>query len=315
MHSLEPEIRQLRAEGQLEDDTAARAIALERGTVFSVFAELRLLMYAGVSLVTGGVGLLLARNLERIGPLAIVLGLAAAAGLCAVPALRARMRGEPLSTAADYLLLLAVLLLSADLGYAEHEFSLLGPLWSRHLLILAVAHAIVAYAFRSSLVLGASLSALVGWFGLADTVARVPFIDLPSSRIAGRALVCAAVIAAWRLAEAFRDRESEFLAVFDHFAINLAFWGALAWCNVDAWSLAGLLLVVVLAGVAITLALRTGREAFLVYGVVYAAFGVCLTVVPHLGGDRTSAGFVLLVVCAAAAALWTLRQQLRERRP
>ncbi len=315
MHSLEPEIRQLHAEGLLDDETASRAAALDRGDVFSVFAEVRLLLYAGVSLVTGGVGMLLARNLDRIGPLAIVLGITAAALLCAVPAIRARLRGDTPSTAADYLLLLAVLLVSADLGYAEHEFALLGPLWSRHLLILAVFHAVVAYALRSSLVLGASLSALVGWFGVANAVGRMPFIDLPSSALAGRALLCAAIIGAWRMADRFRDHESRFTPVFDHFAINVAFWGALAWCNVNSWSVAGLLLVAVLAGLAITLALRTGREAFLVYGVVYAAFGLCLVVVPQMSGDRSTAGFILLVVCGAAAALWTLRQQLRERKP
>ena len=47
---------------------------------------------------------------------------------------------------------LAALLASAALAYAERQFTLLGSLWSWHLLLLAVVHAAIAYAFASPLV-------------------------------------------------------------------------------------------------------------------------------------------------------------------
>ncbi|MGB7739117.1 MAG: hypothetical protein WBM03_08375, partial [Steroidobacteraceae bacterium] len=90
MHTLEPELRTLHAEGVIDDATASRALARDRGDVFSLHQELRATMYAGVLLVMAGLGLVLARNLERIGPLAIVLALALAAAACGVPAVRAR---------------------------------------------------------------------------------------------------------------------------------------------------------------------------------------------------------------------------------
>ena len=92
MHTLEPELRALHAEGTIDDATASRALALDRGEVFSLNPELRATMYAGVLLVMSGVGIILARNLDRIGPLAIVLAIALVAVAFGVPAVRASSR-------------------------------------------------------------------------------------------------------------------------------------------------------------------------------------------------------------------------------
>lgn len=312
MHTLEPEIRNLHAEGALDATTASRAIALDRGDVFSLHAELRLVMYAGVSLVTGGVGMILAHNLDRIGPLAIVLALLLAAIACGVPATRSRLAGRPLSTTGEYLLLLGALLASADLAYAEHAFTLLGPFWTWHLLLLAVFHAVVAYTFGSTLVLAAALTALAGWFGIGVGFNTTVFDRLSTPELGSRALLCAAVIVAWRFADRHRNPETRFTGAFDHFTANVAFCGALAWCHPMPWLLAGLPLVAIMAGAAIRHGLRTGREMFVVYGIVYATIGICIAAVPRIGDGTATAAFVLLVVCAAAAALWQLRQRIRE---
>jgi hypothetical protein len=312
VHSLEPEIRELRQEGLVDDATASRVAALERGDVFSVHAELRVALYAGVTMVTGGVGMILARNLDRIGPLAITLAIALAAAACVIPALRAIRAGNQPSTAADYLLLLGALLASADLAYAERQFGLLGPLWPWHLLLLAGLHAALAYAFRSSLVLGASLAALAGWFGVGGGFGEISWAGTSAEELGTRALACAATIFLWRFADRQRDPDSPFSTVFDHFGANLAFWGALAWCHPMPWLLLGLPVLGVLATAAVRHALATGHELFLVYGVVYAALGICIAVASRLDDEQAAAGFSLLVVCVAAATLWHLRQRIRE---
>jgi hypothetical protein len=103
--------------------------------------------------------------------------------------------------------------------------------------------------------------------------------------------------------------------VFIHFAANLAFWGAIAWCLEWPWLAAGLPLVAAFGYASVRRGLAAGREVFLVYGVVYVAIGVCAAALPRLHGVTISLGFVLVVVCLAAAALWTLRRQLREAAP
>jgi len=315
MHTLEPELRALHAEGVIDDATASSALALDRGDMFSLHQELRATMYAGVLLVMTGVGILLARNLDRIGPLAIVLAIAVAAAACAVPAIRAKRAGRALSVAGNYLLLLAVLLGSAGLAYAEHQFTLLGPLWSWHLLLLAVVHAVVAYRFASPLVLAASLTSLVGWFGVGVTPGDVLQFSYSTPMLGARALACAAVIAAWHYADHRARPDTSFSGVFEHFVANLAFWGTLSWCLEWPWLAAGLPLLAVLAYASVRRGLDTGREAFLVYGIVYAVIGICAVVVPRLHGMTASFGFVLIVVCTATAMLWQLRRRLREPGP
>jgi hypothetical protein len=315
MHTLEPELRALHAEGLIDDATAARALARDRGRVFSIHAELRVTLYAGVLLVMAGTGVILARNLDRIGPIGIVLAIALVAAACTVPALRSRQAGRPLTVAADYLLLLAALLLSADLAYAERQFALLGPWWSWHLLLLALTHAAIAYAFGSPLVLAASLTALAGWFGVGGAPGDVVFFANSTPSLGARALACALVIAAWRYADQRARPESRFSDVFDHFAANLAFWAAIAWCLEWPWLAAGLPLLAALSYASVRRGLDTGREVFLVYGTVYAAIGTCAAALPHLHGSTPSLGFVLIVVCVAAAALWRLRRGLREANP
>ena len=315
VHTLEPELRTLHAEGTIDDATASGALARDRREVYSLHHELRATLYAGVLLVMAGVGIILARNLERIGPLTVVLAIALAAAACAVPAMRAKAAGRPLTVAGDYLLLLAALLISADLAYAERQFTLLGPLWSWHLLLLAVVHAAIAYAFASPLVLAASLTAVAGWFGIGGTFGGSLLFSGSTPQLGARALLCAAVIAAWRYADRRARPDTRFSDVFDHFAANLAFWGAIAWCLEWPWLAAGLPLLAVLAWASVRRGLDTGRESFLVYGIVYAAIGLCAAAVPRLHGITASLGFVLIVVCAAAAALWQLRRRLREPSP
>ncbi len=312
MHTLTPELRALHAAGLIDDATAARALARDRREPFSLHFELRATLYAGVLLVMTGVGIILARNLDRIGPLAIVLAIALAGVACAVPAVRARIAGRPVSVAGEYLLLLAALLWSADLAYAERQFVLLGPLWSWHLLLLAAAHAVIAYTFASSLVLAASLAALASWFGVGGTPADVLHWSYSSPEFGGRALACAMVIAGWRYADRRARPDTTFSDVFDHFAANLAFWGAIAWCIEWPWLAAGLPLLLALSLASVRRGLDTGRESWLVYGVVYAAIGLCVAVVPQIRGVTASMGFVLIVVSVAAAALWQARRRLRE---
>ena len=313
MHTLEPELRTLHAEGAIDDATAARALARDGGRVFSLHAELRAALYAGVLLVMSGVGIILARNIERIGPLGIVLALALAAAACALPAVRAKRAARALTTASEYLLLLAALLVSADLGYAERQFALLGPQWSWHLLLLALVHAAIAYAFASPLVLAASLTALAGWFGVSGLPGEV--LQQSAPELGARALACAALIGAWRHADRRARPDSRFGDVFDHFAVNLASWGAIAWCAEWPWLAAGLPVLAALTYASVRHGLRTGREVFLVYGTVYAAIGICVAALPHIRGTTPSLASVLIVVCVAASALWWLRRRLRETNP
>ncbi|HEY4589904.1 MAG TPA: DUF2157 domain-containing protein [Thermoanaerobaculia bacterium] len=158
--------------GVLPPDEAPRLLRVARGELLSVHWELRALLYVGVLLITGGVGLLVKENLDRIGPVAIAagIGLAAAAALGWVvrvaPPFSWREVPSP-NLAFDYILLLGVLLAAADLAYVEVKFTPLGPHWSWHLLIVAVFAALAAFRFDSRVVFSLALSTFAAWRGVS----------------------------------------------------------------------------------------------------------------------------------------------------
>jgi len=313
MHSLEPELNELRAAGRIDEASAAHAIAAERGAQFSIHGELRIASYAAVALVSIGVGLVVKENYAHIGPLAILGAILAAAGLCYATAVRARRSGAERGVVGDYLLLLGGLLLSAGLGFGEAQFHWLGDQWAYHLLLLAAIHGLTAYYFDSPLLLSLALAAFAGWFGVEPRLGSpLGQADL-APRFGWRALECAALLSAARWTVHRLRPRPDFRAVFDHFALNLAFSGALSWCAADDYRWPALALLAVLAAIAIRHGMRTGSELMLVYGTAWPAIGLCVLVVSQSGSGLLTAWCLLGILVGASIALWQLHSAMRRR--
>ena len=141
-----------------------------RGDLVSVRMEIRGVLYIGVLLAVSGLGMFLKENHDRLGPAAIAGVVAAAALGCLIYVVR---RAPPFSweatesphVAVDYLLLLAMLLIAADLGYLESQFRWLGPNWTYHLLAVSVLYFAAAYRFDSRSVLTLALTSFAAWRG------------------------------------------------------------------------------------------------------------------------------------------------------
>ncbi len=308
MNSLESECLAFNAAQVIDDATAARAAALERGTLFSVFEELRFALYAAVVAITTGIGLLVKDNLDRIGPSSLIAALALASVCCYATALRARWQVKPRSIGGDYLLLLGALIVSADLGYAESQYHWLGTEWQWYLLILAAFHAITAYAFDSRLVLCASLASLAAWFGIEGRIATPLSLDVSTVKLGTNAIICAASILVWRAANRRLGGAESFEYVFENFAANVGFWGALALCLTPGARLAGLGILIALAGASITKARRSGQEIFAAYGTAYTAFTLCWLESQVIEYGLAALLLELATVIAGALLLWNLHR-------
>jgi len=312
VNSLEPEYRELNAAGLLDSAAASRAIALERGTLFSVFDELRVALYVAVAAITGGVGILIKENLDRIGPLTLMLGLALVAAVCYGVAIRTRLQHQTRSLGGDYLLLLGALMLSADLGYAESQFHWLGSYWSWYLPILATFHAIAAYALNSRLVLSVSLTALAAWFGVEGHPQTLFDPDSASADAGIQALICTCVLMIWRTFHVRFPRAPDFEEVLEHFAANIGFWGGLVLLFTPHLRLVGLAAIAVLAALSIARGMVSRKEAFVVYAVGYSALGLGIIEGQIMEATPLLLMFELCTLILAAIVLWMLHQRLRE---
>jgi hypothetical protein len=298
--SLEPELAQLPDTGVL--------IARERREAVSIYPELRVLTWAGVMLISTGVGVHITKHLDDIGPLAIaaVIGLAAAA--CYAWAYWKRSRTAALVD--DYVLLLAALLASADIGYIEHHYHLLGDSWPRHFLLLALLHAVTAYFFQSRLVLSLSVASLAAWLGIERRSVDT-FFDSPAST-ASRAFTCAAIVVAWRLIDRKLRPATTFSSLFDHAAANLAFWGSLILAFKGDTRLLGCAITIVLAAAAMLYAKRTREGTFVIYAWVYGTIAIDIAVCNAIHDEIFITFYLLVSTIAAIVGLFLSHARLRR---
>jgi hypothetical protein len=314
MHSLESECLELRAVGLIDEPAGVHAAALERGAVFSVFEELRFVLYAAVAAVVGGLGLVIKENLDRIGPLTLMAVLALAAAGCYATALRTRMMGRARTIGGDYLLLLGALIVSADLGYAESQFHWLGSEWQWYLIILAVFHGACAYALDSRLVLSLSLASVMAWFGIEGRMTTLFETSGSAGNVGTHGLICAGTILAWRAAQGRFGGSAQFADLLENFAANIGFWGAMSWCLTPGLRLYGFATLCVLAAACTLKALRSGEVIFLVYGITYTALTLCCMEAQIIKDSLFAAMLALATVVAGALLLWNLNQRVRAVR-
>lgn len=317
MHDLAAELQTL-APPEPAKATAAQALAIERREILSVRPELLVALYAAVATLVAGAGLLIRANLDRIGPVALLAGILAAAAICYAVAGRARHASRERTLVEDYVLLLGALLFSTAVGYAEIQFKLFGAGWSRHLLLLAAWHLGTAYLFRSRLVLAVALTAFAAWIGVEARLGSL--IDPLYPRIGGtgsRALLCALVFwlgsrAHWRHG---RETADGFREVYRHFAANFGFLGALALGGDEQTRWIGALVLLALAAVVGTAGVIERRQSFLLYAVGYTTIGLVWLEALVIRDYLLQSWVGFLTVVGAVLLLLRLRAKLQESAP
>ncbi|MEO7416357.1 MAG: DUF2157 domain-containing protein, partial [Thermoanaerobaculia bacterium] len=259
--------------GALPPEGAPRLLRVARGELVSVHGELRALLYLGVLLVMGGVGLLVKENLDRIGPLAIAvgLGLAAAAALVWVarvaPPFSWREVPSP-NLGFDYILLLGVLLAAADLAYIEVKFTPLGANWTWHLLIVAALTALAAFRFDSRVVFSLALSTFAAWRGVSAARFGADLWWQTENAVRWNAIGCGLLFVVLGFLLKRTDRKAHFepLAVTLGWLLILGGLGSGMWESAF-WAGWGIVLLLVSGGLAAG-AYRARRFPLFAFGVV-----------------------------------------------
>ena len=310
MFSLEPEIAQFRDQGVLDDAAAVRLIAAERREVVNVWPELRFLTWAGVMLIAAGVSVLVARHLQDLGPVIIATSIAIGAAACYAWSEWKRTRNASLVD--DFVLLLGSLLLSADAGYIESQWHVLGSAWPRYLLILAIVHALVAYRFQSRLVLSLSLSALAGYLGVERR--DVLWFGGDSTDQAIRGFVASAMILAWRQIDVWRRGSNTFTRVFEHFAANLSFYASIVLMTRDQTRLTGCVIALILAAASAMYGVSTRQEMFVIYAWIVGTIAIDVFIAEVVRDGTLIAFCIIISSIAVIVALFVTHARFKEVR-
>ncbi len=311
-------IPKLAESGVLPPREAPRLLRAARGELVSVHGELRALLYAGVLLITSGVGLLVGENLDRIGPVAIAvaLGLAAVAALVWVwrvaPPFTWRQVSSP-NLVFDYILLLGVLLAAADLAYIEMRFTPLGANWPWHLLIVALFTGLAAFRFDSRVVFSLALSTFAAWRGVSVAHLAPGFLEGVENTLRWNAIACGALFVGLGFAVKKGDRKAHFEPVAIYLGWLLILVGlASGWGEDKVWIFYTLALLLCGTTLAIV-AYRRRRFGLFALGVVA---GYCaLSRLVAEGIDELLFGCLWFFVTAALLIFGLIAAQRRMKEP
>ena len=273
-------IARLRAENVLSGGQAALFDRVARRKLVSVRLEIRTLLHVGVLLLTSGVGLLVRDHHREIGPSAVAIGIGLAAAACLVWVIRKTALfswGEVQSpnVAFDYILLLGLLLFASDLAYVEVQFTVLGPNWAHHLLVVGVVYLVAAYAWDSRTILGLAFATLAAWRGLSLSLISGSLWAADAGRLRFNAIALGTAYVAAAALSVLLKRKLHFEEVFANAGLLLLL-GALVSGVVDDKTTWGLWLaaLLVVAGVVMWLSFHLGRSHYFAQGVVAAYMGL-----------------------------------------
>jgi len=141
-------------------------------SLFSLYYELRTMLYFGVLLFTTGVGIVIYQNIDSIGLLSIIGLLTLLTGACFWYVTRQK---PPYSNAEvkspgslyDYVLLLGCLLFAIVISYTQFQYAIFGEQWGLSALVPALVFLFVAYSYDHRGVLSLGIAGLASWLGLS----------------------------------------------------------------------------------------------------------------------------------------------------
>jgi hypothetical protein len=291
-----PLLAQLAAEGLLPPAQAAAIADDERTRPFSLHYELRALLYLGIMLFTGGVGVLVYQHLDSIGHGVIIgaITLAMAASFAYAHRHRAAFtwgKAPRTATAADYLLLLSCLLFLVLEGYLQVQYGVFGRRYGLVTVLPAGLFFYLAYLFDHRGVLSLAITALAAWVGVSVAPLTLFTEGFPSRELSGPGLLLGLALVAAGLASEQLRRKPHFAYTYLLLGSNAALLAAMVRLFDDgeygtAWpkSLSALLVALLVLGICTVLvwyARRTQSYIFLLLAVSYGyvAFTSALVIV------------------------------------
>jgi hypothetical protein len=301
----------LEAEGLLPPAQAVAIREDERTRPFSLHYELRALLYLGITLLVGGLGVLVYQHIDSIGH-SVIVGVITLA-MCASFAYAARHEpaftwGEAprTSIAADYLLLLSCLLFLVLEGYLQVQYGLFGTRYGLVTVVPAVLFFCLAYRFDHRGVLSMAITALAAWVGVSVAPLTLFTEGFPAERLSVPGLLLGLVLlAAGLLSERFR-RKPHFGYTYMLLGSNVALLAAMvrlfegSGSGTESPTLERALLVALLVlGICTVLvwyARRTQSYVFLLLAISYGyvAFTSALLLLAELIGISESDTFLTL---------------------
>ncbi len=229
-----PLFSKLHSEGLLSDSSFAKIKAQEGKQLFSLFWEIRVLLYLGILLLTGGLGILVYKNIDSIGHLAVLFFIALVSIGSFIycfkmkPAFSLEKVKAP-NSFFDYVLLLGCLTLIIFIAYLQYQYNVFGDRYGLATFIPMVILFTIAYHFDHLGILSLGITNLAAWAGITVTplqILKANDFDNENIIITGVLLGIVLIIAG--LATTRQNIKAHFEFTYKNFGIHILFISLLA---------------------------------------------------------------------------------------
>lgn len=166
--------KKLHSEGYLGDDSYKQLSQKHLTQLFSVHWELKTLLYLGVMLLSGGLGILIYKNIYTIGHQAVLAFIALISIGCFIYCFKKKLKFswgkvKAPNTGFDYILLLGSISMVTFVGYLQYQYQVFGLNYGMATFIPMLALFFIAYYFDHLGILSMAIASLALWMGVSVT--------------------------------------------------------------------------------------------------------------------------------------------------
>ena len=224
----------LHAEGLLSKDSFQNLQQQNSSPLFSLHWEIKTLLYLGVLLLTGGLGILVYKNIDSIGHQFILLFIASVCIGCFYYCFKKK---APFSTERvsspnmlfDYLLLLGCISLIIFIGYLQYQYNFFGNRYGLASFVPMLFLFFFAYYFDHSGVLSMGITNLAAWVGITVTPLEIlKQNDFESGTIIVTALLLGAFLIAAAIITSKKKIKKHFEFTYNNFGMHILYISCLA---------------------------------------------------------------------------------------
>ena len=267
---------QLHAEGLIADSSFKKIQEHSFTKFFSLHWELKTLLYLGVLLLSGGLGILIYKNINSIGHLAILIFIALVCAACFFYCLKIKppfsiAKIEAPNVQFDYILLLGCLTFISFITYLQFQYNVFGTRYGLATFLPMIVLFFSAYYFDHLGVLSLGITNLAAWLGITVTPKQLLRAnDFNSSTIIFAGLFVGVLLLALAYVSKLKKWKQHFEFTYANFGTHVLFVSCLsAMFHFESIYFIWFLLLVALAFFSYTRSIKSKSFYFLVVTALY----------------------------------------------
>lgn len=307
----------------ISDSEYEAVVRKESARAIALFTDLHALLYSGILMFAGGIGILIYKHIDSIGHLTLVILTGLLCAGCFTYCVRkaplySRYKTEPPNQWFDYILLLGCLLMVTFFGYVQYQFHAFGSRWGLATFIPTVLLYLCAYNFDHKGVLSLAIAGMGAWMGVAvEPMGLIRGGRLGNENYVINGIMLGVILTLKGIATVRLDIKAHFAFVFRNFGMHVLMISLVSAMFIFCHSYGAWFVILAAAGVWYFITAIAERSFyFLLFSVLYLYAGLSTLIVRALvsaGGDISIAYMIILYFIFSAVGLTAILRHYNRK--